>query len=703
MPLTRKNQRSRSSSSSKSQSRKNQRSRSSSSSSKSQTRKNQRSRSLSSSSKSQSRKNQRRQKSRKNQRSRSSSSSSKSRKNQRRQKSRKNQMGGSEAQWAALRRARGEVETTMYRLHISRTNLGDSFGISIGQQGKHNLFFSSDSKYKTYNGAVIHAVNDEFIYGMPYETIVAKISSVKKLTLILEIDNKDIGFPKGLSIRITLKKKGGSVSGQNDVVLDVKQKFGILLDSKQEEIEICLNKVNGRWGIQFSEKEDEILNNNSEPYYKITGEYIVTGLVDGGFKYCIDSKTLKLNDKIVSINNEKLDGKSFEDVLGLFSTSEDTLKLKIQRVNYVIKELDGPIYKDKSHDQLHVNDQILSINDETLDGKYFDEVKELLKPDLTPLTVFTAEKVSNQNDYLSLAFMVRDRRHAQMNEVTLDRADGRKLGVNLEKGDSGKGAQIQSVDEGGQAEAYSDKLTPGRTITHINDQDISDMAMKDIGGIIKSRDSTTFRLEAVGGDVDVGGQAGDRDKQEKGANVIYHDPHELASDEKKQTQTEIINYRFGLLHDTLHEPVPQFLGDGSGGLIKINDNNYNSIVSDFKRIKDAPVIYDLWKEAVANLSEDERLTKQAIQNLKERYPTSRHKVIKQGVGAEVRRLRKEESQTQSNLSYAATPTTPTTAVVNPNFKHQPLDFVQGSAVDQPLDFVQGSAVGTAVVNPGYNN
>ena len=40
-----------------------------------------------------------------------------------------------------------------------------------------------------------------------------------------------------------------------------------------------------------------------------------------------------------------------------------------------------------------------------------------------------------------------------MTEVTLDRSNGRKLGVNLKKGDNGKGAQIKSVDAGGQAEA----------------------------------------------------------------------------------------------------------------------------------------------------------------------------------------------------------------------------------------------------------
>ena len=78
--------------------------------------------------------------------------------------------------------------------------------------------------------------------------------------------------------------------------------------------------------------------------------------------------------------------------------------------------------------------------------------------------------------------------------MTLDRANGKKLGVNLLKGAGGKGASVKSVDEGSQAEGFP-QIVAGRVITHVNGREISDLAMKGIGGIILAQDSTEFTFD----------------------------------------------------------------------------------------------------------------------------------------------------------------------------------------------------------------
>ena len=83
--------------------------------------------------------------------------------------------------------------------------------------------------------------------------------------------------------------------------------------------------------------------------------------------------------------------------------------------------------------------------------------------------------------------------YVHQNQVVLDRSGGKSLGVKLLKGGNGKGASVKSIDAGSQAEDFP-QITVGRVITHINSQNITDMTMEDIGGVIKSADRTEMRF-----------------------------------------------------------------------------------------------------------------------------------------------------------------------------------------------------------------
>ena len=80
--------------------------------------------------------------------------------------------------------------------------------------------------------------------------------------------------------------------------------------------------------------------------------------------------------------------------------------------------------------------------------------------------------------------------------VTLDRANGKSLGIKLMKNPAtGKGAAIKSVDVGGQADQLG-TLKDGMVILKINGNNVTECSgMKEIGAMIKANDKATFVLE----------------------------------------------------------------------------------------------------------------------------------------------------------------------------------------------------------------
>ena len=95
------------------------------------------------------------------------------------------------------------------------------------------------------------------------------------------------------------------------------------------------------------------------------------------------------------------------------------------------------------------------------------------------------------------SFPVSDPDGVWTNKITVDTSDGKKLGVKLMKNPAtGTGAAIKVIDAGGEVEA-SGKATLGQIITHVNDTDVTGLAMKDIALIIRQNPTTTFTLESL--------------------------------------------------------------------------------------------------------------------------------------------------------------------------------------------------------------
>ena len=94
----------------------------------------------------------------------------------------------------------------------------------------------------------------------------------------------------------------------------------------------------------------------------------------------------------------------------------------------------------------------------------------------------------------SLGTTLQAEKEANDNSIVLDRSEGQRLDMQLEKTATGKGAIVKSVDPGGQCEEFS-WIVPGLTIKSINGQDISDMIMKEIGKLIRAKDECEMTFE----------------------------------------------------------------------------------------------------------------------------------------------------------------------------------------------------------------
>lgn len=203
------------------------------------------------------------------------------------------------------------------------------------------------------------------------------------------------------------------------------------------------------------------------------------------------STIYKYKNNLVSNTYKKLTNNFINNPKGLYDNIE-----KIEELLKSTARITGPLIQSKiQFTKTHA--ELEKIVEKNLSQPVMKIKIIELEQKMKEKEAAAAKEAIYQTAQIAAAQAQRDAYDIKHGTVTLDRSDGKKMGINLMKNPvTGKAAVVRKVVPGGQAE-QTRKIEKGMVVTHINGTDVRTMSMKDMTPIVNSSPYVKFRFTAA--------------------------------------------------------------------------------------------------------------------------------------------------------------------------------------------------------------